>query len=125
MEDEPEPAVREGRQVPHVPLNGPDFQPFTLSNEPILGQLPGGVVQGRDGSTNGGEDRGLLASPRRQAEDFQAIQVREPVTRDRLGRGQNDLPVPTPGPGDDLRGNGNGPPVPLLYLPVPSVAVVF
>ena len=69
MDDQAEPAVREGPQVLHVPLDRIDLEAFAIGHQTVLGELPGAVVEDGNLRPRRREDRALLAAAARQAED--------------------------------------------------------
>ena len=84
MEDEVEAPVGEGREVPHVALDGLYVERLPLGDEPVLRQLLWRVVEHGHVGARGGEGRGLLASAGGEAEDVGARHLGEPRPRDGL-----------------------------------------
>src|SRR5262249_23671966 len=98
-----------------------DVQSLAVRDEAVLGELPGRVVQDGDARSGGGEDGGLLATPRGQAEDVQTRQRGKPGARHGPGRGEDDLPVAPAGCGRPFRiSTGPSSSTPVTRRPAPG-----
>ena len=124
MEDEPERLVREDREVAHVALDRLECQPVARGDLPVAGQLKGRVVEDSDPCARGRQDRPLLAASRRQAQDVEPRERREPVARDRFRWSEHHRPLAPPCGRYDLWADRDGPAIPGLDLAVPGAAVV-
>src|SRR5215203_5697209 len=124
VEDEVEALVRKQREVSHIPLDRSQVEPLALGDQAVLCQLPRRVVQHGDVRARRREYRGLLPAARSEAEDIRALEVREPVLRDRFGLREQDLPPALTGGLDDVGADRDGPLVAALDLSVPGFPVV-
>jgi hypothetical protein len=124
MEDEVEAIVGEPREVGHVALDRLQIQHLALGDEPVLAELPGRVVKHGDVRARRREDRPLLPATRGETQDIRPSKIGEPVTRDRLGLGQQDLPATLSRGLDNVRAEGDVPLVAALDLAVPRFPVI-
>ena len=93
MENEVEAVVREGEGLCHVGADDGDVVALPFGDDPLAFQLLLGIVQHGAFRPQRRENGHLLSAAAGKAEDALSIQVAEPVMGDRLGGGENHVPV--------------------------------